>query len=57
MSSSSCSHCSSKDRLLDGVDVYEGWLENSGAIMRGDEGAEDGRDVGNLAVSYPTAAY
>ena len=57
MSSSRGLHCSSSERELDGVEVYDGWLENSGAFRRGDDGADDGRDVGSLEVSYPTAAY
>ena len=51
MSSSCGRHCSSSDSELDGVEVYEGWFENSGALRRGDEGAEDGKDVGSLDVS------
>lgn len=51
MSSSSVWHCSSSDKLLEGVEVYEGWFENSGAINRGEDGAEDGREAGNLEVS------
>lgn len=50
MSSSSDWPCSYNDKLLDGVEVYEGWLENSGASSRGDEGAEDGSECGNLVV-------
>lgn len=46
IASSSGPLVSSKDRLLDGVDVYDGWFENSGAAKRGNEGADEGRDVG-----------
>ena len=49
MSSTLAVHCSSSDKLLDGVDVYKGWLENSGAVNRGEEGAEDGTDAGRRA--------
>jgi len=48
MSSVSESQLSSRDRLLDGVDVYEGWFEKSGCCGRGDEGAEDGTEGGIL---------
>ena len=51
MSSSWKRHCSSSDRELDGVEVYEGWFEYSGTLRRGDEGAEDGTDAGSLDVS------
>ena len=51
MSSSWGRHCSSSERDLDGVEVYEGWFDYSGALRRGDEGAEDGKDAGSLEVS------
>ncbi len=51
MSSSSVWHGSYNDKLLEGVEVYEGTFENSGGISRGDEGAEDGRECGNFVVS------
>ena len=56
MSSSCLSHCSSNDRLLDGVEVYDGWFENSGWLRHGDEGADEGSDEeGRL--SYLTSTY
>ena len=56
ISSSSGLHFSSSDRLLDDVEVYEGSFENEGAPRLGDEGAEEGRDVG-ARISYPAVAY
>lgn len=46
MSSTSDSQFSSSDKLLEGVDVYDGWFEKSGCCRRGDEGAEDGTEGG-----------
>lgn len=33
--------------MLEGVDVYDGWLENADGGKHGDEGADEGRDVGS----------
>ena len=55
MSSSSLLHCASNDRLLDGVDVYDDCLENSACARGGEEGADEGRELGNR-ISYPEDA-
>ena len=44
MSSGSDSHCSSNDKLLEGVEVHDGRFEKSGCATRGEEGADEGRE-------------
>ena len=55
-SSSSDEHGSSNERLLDGVERYDGWFEKSGWTRRGEDGADEGTEAECL-VSYWKCSY